>query len=83
MSRVKKAFEYIVEKRRTAAKQEFLLFFPFFYTNLKTNIVINSLSTVDEKAFVDIVDYDQTARNVLSDLWSTLSTFFFFILDYN
>ena len=32
-----------------------------------------------QEAFVDSVDQDQTAQNVQSDLWSTLSTFF--ILD--
>ena len=34
-----------------------------------------------QEAFVDTVDQDQTAQNVQSDLWSTLSTFFY--LDYN
>ena len=29
-----------------------------------------------QEAFEDSVDKDQTARNVQSDLWSTLSTFF-------
>ena len=33
-----------------------------------------------QEAFVDSVDQDQTAENVWSDLWSTLSTFC--ILDY-
>ena len=34
-----------------------------------------------QEAFVDSVDQDQTAQNMKSNLWSTLSTFF--ILDYN
>ena len=34
-----------------------------------------------QEAFVDSVDQDQTAQNVQSDLWSTLSTFV--ILSYN
>ena len=34
-----------------------------------------------QEAFVDSVDQDQTAQNVQSDLWSTLSTIF--ILDCN
>ena len=29
-----------------------------------------------QEAFVDNVDQDQTAHNVQSDLWSTLTTFF-------
>ena len=33
-----------------------------------------------QEAFVDIVDQDQTAHNVQSDLWSTLSTVSFQIL---
>ena len=33
-----------------------------------------------QEAFVDSVDQDQTARNVQSDLWSTLSTFSFYII---
>ena len=33
-----------------------------------------------QEAFVDSVDQDQTAQNVQSDLWSTLSTFV--ILDF-
>ena len=31
-------------------------------------------------AFVESVDQDQTAQNVQSDLWSTLSTFSFLII---
>ena len=34
-----------------------------------------------QETFVDIVDQDQTAQNVQSDLWSTLTTYF--ILDYD
>ena len=34
-----------------------------------------------QEAFVDGVDQYQTAQNMQSDVWSTLSTFF--ILDYN
>ena len=34
-----------------------------------------------QAAFVDSVDQDQTAQNVQSDLWSTLSTFI--ILEYH
>ena len=34
-----------------------------------------------QEAFGDTVDQDETAQNMQSDLWSTLSTFF--ILDYN
>ena len=30
-----------------------------------------------QEAFVDSVDQDQTAQNMQSDLWSTLSTFSF------
>ena len=30
-----------------------------------------------QEAFVDSVDQDQTAQNVQSDPWSTLSTFLF------
>ena len=30
-----------------------------------------------QEAFVDSVDQDQTAQNVQSDLWSTLSKFSF------
>ena len=30
-----------------------------------------------QEAFVDSVDQDQTAQNVQSDLWSTLSTLSF------
>ena len=32
------------------------------------------------EAFVDSVDQDQTAQNVQSDLWSTLSTALFWIM---
>ena len=32
-----------------------------------------------QEAFVDSVDQDQIAQNVQSDLWSTLSTFSFWI----
>ena len=38
-------------------------------------------SSLTQEAFVDSVDQDQTAQNVQSDLWSTLSTLF--TLDYN
>ena len=34
-----------------------------------------------KEAFIESVDQDQTAQNVQSDLWSTLSTFI--IPDYN
>ena len=34
-----------------------------------------------QEVFVDSVDQDQTAQNVQSDLWSTMSTLF--ILEYN
>ena len=33
-----------------------------------------------QEAFVDIVDQDQTAEDMQSDLWSTLSTFSFQII---
>ena len=33
-----------------------------------------------QEAFVYNVDQDQTAQNVPSDLWSTLSTFSFWII---
>ena len=33
-----------------------------------------------QESFVDSVDQDQTAQNVQSNLWSTLSTFYFQIL---
>ena len=33
-----------------------------------------------QEAFVDSVDQDQTAQNVQSDLWSTLSTFWLQII---
>ena len=39
-----------------------------------------SLLLTTHEAFVDSVDQDQTARNVQSDLWSTLSTISFYIL---
>ena len=40
-----------------------------------------SITQMTQEASVDSIDQDQTAQNVQSDLWSTLSTFF--ILDYN
>ena len=33
-----------------------------------------------QEAFTDSIDQDQTAQNVQSDLWSTLSTFSFSII---
>ena len=39
-----------------------------------------SLLMTTQKDFVDSVDQDQTAQNVQSDLWSTLSTFLFYMI---
>ena len=39
-------------------------------------LTLSLLLTIQE-AFVDSADQDQTAQNVQSDLWSTLSTFLF------
>ena len=41
----------------------------------KGGLTLSLLMT--QEVFVDIVDQDQTAQNVQSNLWSTLSTFSF------
>ena len=45
----------------------------FTYLALKELTLFLLMTT--QEAFVDNVDQDQTAQNVLFDLWSTLSTF--------
>ena len=54
----------------------------FQMSNDQFNTLFNRLLTISllmttQEAFVDSVDQDQTAQNVQSDLWSTLSTFSF------
>ena len=57
------------------------IFFFFLVKIFVSFIPALSLPMTTLEAFVDSVDQDQTAQNVQSDLWFTLSAFF--ILDYN
>ena len=51
-----------------------ILYFDDKY-GLGLKLLTLSLLLTTQEAFVDSVDQDQTAQNVQSDLWSTLSTF--------
>ena len=54
------------------------IFDEFIKKNSSTSIPLLLMTT--QEAFVDSVDQDQTAQDVQSDPWSTLSTFSFWII---
>ena len=61
-----------------SAKQDpCFLFVCIEYLSLRDDLLVLLLLLMTKKAFVDCVDQDQTAQNMQSDLWSTLSTFSF------